>query len=161
MKRERKSRNQNKTFYMLLDIRHDIRDTRYWGVFNTNKNGVEIKIDPKRYQKKLEIDFSPEMLKIINNRKTHYFYPRKTHRNDYNCNVFLSELSDIKSYWYSEYKKMIQREVGRVKKYKEIKASDYYNFQCGISSIGAAQARANYLNIFGKMLYDNEINKTV
>lgn len=93
MKKQRKSRNLNLELYKILEESPGgYRDTRYWGVFNGEKKEL-IKIDIKRYQKKLG-QFSIEQLQVINARKSHYFYPKKVAYGNYNCNIFIEEISE-------------------------------------------------------------------
>lgn len=156
MKKERKSRNLNKNLYAKLDASSNIRDKRYWGMFLNGAKGKKVKIDPKRFQKMTRITFREDQLKIINSRKTHYFFPRKIHRKDYNCNIFAEEISDIKEYWFKQFKGLINRELDRIKKPPELYPGDYYNLQCGISGAGAAQAWANWQNIKNQQDYCNK-----
>lgn len=156
MKRERYSRNKDKELYAKLDKSFDVRDMRYWGLFDTNKKGKKLKIDPKRFQKALRFKFDENQLKIINNRRTHYFLPKKIYWADYNCNVFEGEIDDIKKYWSNHFKELITREVDRIKKPQKLMPGDYYNLQCGISGTGAAQVWANWKNMKNKQTYMNE-----
>ena len=151
MKRERKCKNTNYELYKYLDAKSKIDDTRYWGLFRLQKNkehtANDIKIDPKRFQKMTYHHFTEEQLKIINARKTHYFFPKKYYSTDYNCNIFISEINDIKSYWNTQFLPLIKTSVNNIKKPKELTPGDYHNLQCGISGPGAAQAWANFANM--------------
>lgn len=140
MKRERKCRNKDLKLYALLDI----EDTRYWGLFYDNG---KVMIDPKRFQKTTYFKFTEEQLKIINARNTHYFYPKKYSYNDYNCNVFLNEIKDIRDYWSKQFLPLIKEAIEKINKPKQYYPGDYDNFQCGISGPGAAQAWANWTNM--------------
>ena len=115
-------------------------DTRYYGVFIYGKD-ARVKIDPIRYDKK--IGLSDEMKKVMAKRKTHYFFP--THRRylDYNCNIFRNEITDIKSKWLYEHKPIVDAAIVKIKSKNYSLANDY-NFMCGISSHGAASARAQW-----------------
>ena len=145
MKKQRKSRNLNLELYKILEESPGgYRDTRYWGVFNGEKKEL-IKVDTKRYQKKLG-QFSIEQLQVINARKSHYFYPKKIAYGNYNCNIFIEEISDIQKYWETQFKPIIAESIKRIKKPRELCPGDYYNLQCGISGTGAAQAWANWIN---------------
>ncbi|MBR6738013.1 MAG: hypothetical protein IKL82_06650 [Clostridia bacterium] len=145
MKKQRKSRNLNMELYKKLEeTSAGYRDTRYWGVFN-GKEKEQIKIDVKRYQKKLG-EFSSGQLKIINSRNWHYFYPKKVYYNEYNCNVFVDEIKEIKKYWENHFKPIIKDSYNRIKKPSKLCPGDYDNLQCGISGPGAAQAWADYMN---------------
>ena len=150
MKKERNCRNNNVELYRRLEEENNFEDTRYWGVFKFGKrikySYGEVKIDPKRFQKTTRC-FSDEQLKVINARRTHYFFPKKFYYDDYNCNVFLKEINDIKKYWIDQFLPLIKESIDKVNKPKKLSPGDYYNLQCGISSVGAAQAWANWANM--------------
>ncbi len=151
MKKERKCRNNNVELYKRLDEEDKFEDTRYWGLFKFGKRVKysfgEVKIDPKRFQRMTGYRFSEEQLKVINARKTHYFFPKKFYYDDYNCNIFIKEICDIKSYWLDQFLPFIKEAVNKVNKPQSVCPGDYYNFQCGISGPGAAQAWANWANM--------------
>lgn len=151
MKRERNCRNNNLELYKRLDEENNIEDTRYWGLFKFGKRVKysfgEVKIDPKRFQRTTGFQFSEEQLKVINARRTHYFFPKKFYYDDYNCNVFLKEISDIKEYWINQFLPLIKEAIEKVNKPYKVSPGDYDNLQCGISGTGAAQAWANWTNM--------------
>lgn len=156
MKRERKCRNSNLELYKKLDEAHSFEDTRYWGLFKFGKrikrSYGEVKIDPKRFQKATYNYLTEDQLKVINARRTHYFFPKKFYYNDYNCNVFIEEINEIKAYWNDQFLPLINEAIEKVNKPEEVCPGDYYNLQCGISGTGAAQAWANWTN----MIQSNE-----
>lgn len=159
MKKERKCRKNNLELYKRLDEEADFGDTRYWddtrywGVFyNKQEDSQEkiIMIDPKRFQKTTGRCFSEGQLKVINARRTHYFFPKKFDYYDYNCNLIVDDIKTILHDWNERQYPLIQREISRIIKPELVKKTvmpgDYYNFQCGVSGIGAAQAWANFMN---------------
>lgn len=161
MKRNRKSRNLNQQLYKELDNNFNFEDTRYWGVFVINNKSKKIKIDPKRFQKMMRHKFDINQLKIINARNTHYFVPKKVYFDDYNCNIFDSEISEISKYWFEHYKGLIKRELELIEHPKSLSVCDYDNFQCGISSAGSAQMWAQWHNFLRVRNYKNECATTV
>ena len=153
MKKDRNSRFVHRELYLVLDKYQSIEDTRYWGVFYCGQNNT-VKIDPKRYQKML-VKLDDKILKVINSRHTHLFEPRKENHSDYNCNLLIGEINSLKS-WWRDFKGLIKRELKRVKKPNKVYASDNYNMMCGITSVGAANAWANFTNCINKANYDCE-----
>ena len=145
MKKDRKCKNHNIALYQQLENTHNIEDTRYWGLFHCG--GEKVKIDPIRFQKTTYHHFTCEQLKLINNRKTHYFYPKKYRYIDYNCNIFIEEINDINSYWTKQFLPLINDAINKINKPQQVCPGDYYNLQCGISGPGAAQAWANWANM--------------
>lgn len=54
-------------------------DIRFYGLFYTKTdNGIKVKIDPKRMRSAVDCTLSDEQMKIINRRRTHYFYLKKS-----------------------------------------------------------------------------------
>jgi len=174
MKKERIGRDVNKALYAKMDeykIAIDIlnsngefsweltekyynvvKDTRYWGVFYKKQKDSQEKmvlIDPKRFFKMTDVKITENQLKVINARYTHYFHPKRK-ENDYNCNLIVGDIKTILRDWIELQYPLIQREVSRIKKpelvEKPLMPGDYYNFQCGVSGIGAAQAWSNFMN---------------
>ena len=131
--------------YKLLDEAHAVDDTRYYGVFIDKKHGrCKIKIDVKRYCKK--IGLSEAQLKIVKNRKTHYFMPTKQEFNDYNCNQLVSFVNEIKSEWDKRYALIIEDIIDSVQLKKSIPA-DNDLFLCGVldyDEAAAASAMHNF-----------------
>lgn len=150
MKKERKCRNKDLELYKRLDEQSNIGDDRYWGLFSikyaNSKSYTEV-IDPKRFQKTTRHHFTEEQLKIINARKTHYFIPKKHYYGDYNCNVLIAEVGDIRHYWADHFLPLIKDAINKINKPQSVCPGDYYNLQCGISGAGAAQAWANWINM--------------
>lgn len=116
--------------YKLLDEAHAVDDTRYYGVFIDKKHGrCKIKIDVKRYCKK--IGLSEAQLKVVKNRKTHYFMPTKQEFNDYNCNQLVSFVNEIRLEWNKRYALIIEDIMDSVQLKKSIPADDDL-FLCGV-----------------------------
>lgn len=131
--------------YKLLDEAHAVDDTRYYGVFIDKKHGrCKIKIDVKRYCKK--IGLSEAQLKIVKNRKTHYFMPTKQEFNDYNCNQLVSFVNEIRLEWNKRYALIIEDIMDSVQLKKSITADDDL-FLCGVldyDEAAAASAMHNF-----------------
>lgn len=131
--------------YKLLDEAHAVDDTRYYGVYIDKKRGhCKIKIDVKRYCKM--IGLSDVQLKVVKNRKTHYFMPAKKEWSDYNCNQLVSLVCEIKSEWDNRYVLIIEDVIDSVKLKKSISA-DNDLFLCGIldyDEAAAASAMHNF-----------------
>ena len=124
--------------YKLLDEAHAVDDTRYYGVFIDKKHGrCKIKIDVKRYCKK--IGLSEAQLKIVKNRKTHYFMPTKQEFNDYNCNQLVSFVNEIRLEWNKRYALIIEDIMDSVQLKKSIPADDDL-FLCGVLDYDEAAA---------------------
>lgn len=150
MKKERNSRNINRELYQRLEEEGNIEDTRYWGLFLSGERdgsgNRKVRIDPKSFQKTTGHRFSEEQLEVINERRTHYFYPGKFHSEDYNCNLFLGEITAIKKDWDNYFLPLIKEEIRKMKKPHAVCPGDYGNLQCGISGYNAAVAWAGFEN---------------
>lgn len=131
--------------YKLLDEAHAVDDTRYYGVYIDKKRGhCKIKIDVKRYCKMLGL--SDAQLKVVKNRKTHYFMPAKKEWSDYNCNQLVSFVNEIKSEWNKRYALIIEDIIDSVQLKKSIPA-DNDLFLCGVldyDEAAAASAMHNF-----------------
>ena len=162
MKKDRKGRFVNQKLYEELDESFNISDMRYWGIFGemANERHPErhIRIDPKRFQKTTRTTLNEKQLKVINERRSHYFHPAKIDRYDYNCNWFIQEINQIKSDWYNIFKGLIQREADRIKNPKELIAADDDNFMCGITDYDESQGWALMQNIKNQAKYKQEVN---
>ena len=101
MKRERKSRNLNLKLYDELEANYAYSDSRYWGLFYCGKDG-KVRIDIKRFLKMTHAVLTEKQLQIINKRKTHYFYPKKTTWAEYSCNVFERTMTEIEVDWLGD-----------------------------------------------------------
>ncbi|MCH5148162.1 MAG: hypothetical protein J1G05_02195 [Clostridiales bacterium] len=106
MKRERNCRNTNIKLYEELDE----EDTRYWGLFYCGKD-KQPRIDIKRFLKTTKTALSEKQLRIIKNRKSHYFYPKKKSHWDYNCNIFNRAMDEIEEDWLGESTKTLRGNV--------------------------------------------------
>ena len=164
MKRERKSRNRDIELYNTLDTGLRYKESEYYGIFGYDldcdyyeRAGYKtIEIDPKRYQKILG-KLTPKQLEAINRRNTHYFSPAKTHKGDYNCNIFLAEIERIKNNWNSTFKGLIEREQARIKKPRQLVAADDDNFMCGITDYEESSNWAVMTNLRNQMKYEEEV----
>ncbi len=161
--KKRKANYNSVNLYKKLEEAAQYEDTRYYGVFlygNKKQDQRRVRIDPKRYQKKAR-KLSEAQLTIINNRLDHYFYPAKNKYLDYNCNIFLEEIKDIKVDWYNTYKGLIQREQERIVKPKELVAADDDNFMCGITDYEESSSCAFMTNLRNSIKYEREVSKIV
>lgn len=161
-----KKRNVNLnsvSLYKKLEESAQYEDTRYYGVFlyGNKKQGLRrIRIDPKRYQKKVQ-KLTEDQLLIIDSRKKHYFYPAKKAYLDYNCNMFLREIKDIKDDWNNTYKGLIKKEQERIVKPKEVVPADDFNYMCGITDYEESTSWAFMTNLRNSLKYEREVNKIV
>lgn len=161
--KNRKVNSNSVNLYKKLEESAQYEDTRYYGVFlygNKKQGQRRIKVDPKRFQKKA-MKLSEAQLSIINTRLNHYFYPAKKEYLDYNCNIFLGEIKDIKADWFNTYKGLIQREQERIVKPKEVVPADDFNFMCGITDYEESSSWAIMTNWRNSLKYNNEVNKIV
>lgn len=145
MKKERKMRYKDIELYKSLEERVAYDDYNYYGLFY--KRG-KLRIDPKRYAKVRGM--SAEMKKIANITRTHYFTPKKNDRYDYNCNIFNERLNEIKNEWAKDFKPIIDNAINSIANMKKLTPGDYVNLMCGISSVGSAQAWANWQNFINE-----------
>ncbi|MGN1372560.1 MAG: hypothetical protein ACI4VK_00775 [Candidatus Coproplasma sp.] len=165
MKRERKAyiHNYDDKFFSV--------DTRYYGIFFNGKdeNGnLKIKIDPKRYNKTCDYyggNKIPNCAKeIIDNRKSHYFYVKKATQTDYYSYQIDCKIAELKCRWDKTYRELFDicdRAWVAPEKPEEpqlLTPGGDYKYQCGISSIGAAQARASFYNYIAEMIYNQKLN---
>lgn len=169
MKRERTKRFMNQELYRTMDdyyvtdapeeekikreavltkygISDPYSDTRFYGVFIYGKNR-RIKIDPIHYDK--IIGLGAQQKEVMANRKAHYFYPTKRNYSDYNCNIFRSEIAEIKSKWKNEHKPIVDAAIAKIKS-KKYTPGDDYKLMCGISGPGAANARAQWATMMAE-----------
>ena len=165
MKKNRNTRLINNDLYKHLDETCAIRDLRYWGIFGHLRNekhpSSHIRIDPKRFMKTIRTHFSEVELNVINSRRSHYFYPAKYGRSDYNCNLFLDEIDNIRKDWTDTFRPLIKREVERIKKPKQLVAADDSNFMCGITDYDESAMWATFTNIRNQQKYVDKINHIV
>lgn len=96
---------------------------------------------------------SETQLVIINSRLDHYFYPAKKEYLDYNCNILLEEIKDIKADWFNTYKGLIQREQVRIVKPKEVVPADDFNLMCGITDYEESSSWAIMTNWRNSLKY--------
>lgn len=163
MKRERPKRFKDQELYRAMDSADDndmteaektktektlskfkindpLEDTRYNGVFIYGKE-QRIKVDPIRYNEK--VGLGEKQKEVMAKRKTHYFIPCQKKYLDYNCNIFKTEIADIKSKWINEHKPIVDAAIANITS-KKYTPDDDYKLMCGISSPGAANARAQW-----------------
>lgn len=158
MKRDRSKNHLTKADYEKFSD----HDTRYFGLFyKSGEIGNTVKVDPKRMQKVTGVAFSEDQLKIIAQRKTHYFYPKKTDYFDYCCNTFHRELQSILEYWESHYKDLIQYALKKIKQPSEKTAGNCSLFMCGVLDFDEAQTWANTENYKNARNYQAECDLTV
>lgn len=153
MKKERNSRHLNLSDKYKRE--YSETDRRHYGVFR-HKYG-RIKIAPKTMLCYAQKELTEEKLKIINNRKTHFFHPAKAHRIDYNYNLFIDEIEAIIKEWEETFKSYIEEQLGKIEKPRELSPGDYENFQNGISGYGAACAFATFQNDQNQRKYRNKV----
>lgn len=165
MKKDRKGRFVNQKLYEELDESFNISDMRYWGIFGeiANERHPErhIRIDPKRFQKTTRTTLDEKQLKVINQRRSHYFHPAKIDWYDYNCNWFIHKIDGIRLDWYSIFKGLIQREADRIKKPKKLNATNDQNFMCGITDYDESQGWAEMNNMINQQKYISEVYKII
>ena len=129
-------------------------DTRFWGLFYTKTdNGIKVKIDPKRLKNTVNCEFSDEQMRIINARKTHYFYPNKSRYYDYYCNIFAAKIKEIRDYWENHYKQLIIYAKNRIEKPKELTPAENELFMQGIAEYDEAVMMSNWENMENKCKY--------
>ena len=153
MKRERNSRYSNLSDKYKREFSET--DRRHYGVFR-HKHG-RIKIATKTMLCFARSELTEEKLKVINNRKTHFFHPAKAHRNDYNYNLFMDVIESIINEWEETFKISIEEQLAKIEKPKELSPSDYGNFHLGISGYGAACAFATFKNDQNQREYQNKV----
>lgn len=113
-------------------------DTRYYGVFLTERKGDKLKIDIKRFEKKFGLPQSAK--KVLKERTGHYFIPAKINFFDYNCNVFFNAIEKIKKDWQNEYQPLIDETI------KDIPNAEYqYEDMCGILEPDEAMTNSMFL----------------
>ncbi len=153
MKKERNARYKNQKSF----DSYTYTDTRFYGLWAFGK-GVELqtKLDPKRFQKSTFNDFSPEQLKVINQRKSHYFHPAKPQYFSYHCNEFCSTIRNIKENWDKHFKPLIEIAVEKVNKPRTLTPGDCDLMMCGILEPDEANTWANYNNLINDMRYKEE-----
>lgn len=140
-----KCKEANLKLYAQLEEKHCYDDTRYYGVF-ISKTGDKkrIKIDVKRYDKK--IGLSEKQLAMMKARRTHYYFPSKKQRKDYNCNLVILLIEDILNEWEKDYMPLIEKEIKAIQA-KEYTLGDDDLFTSGIIDHEEACANAFIKNM--------------
>lgn len=137
-------------------------DTRFYGLFYTKTdNGIKVKIDLKRMKSMVGCKFSNAQLKIINRRRTHYFYPKKSEYYDYCCNMFADRIKDIKNYWEEHYKNLIIYAKKRIDKPKELTPGDNMLLMQGIAEYDEAVMMSNWENMKNQYEYKEKCFEVV
>lgn len=88
----------------------DFGDTCYYGVFLKGKEDNRfILVDPIRWQKNFHVDdlIKENMEAVMSNRKGPLFQPKKKSIFDYNINVIVSRLNEIRREWENTNKPII------------------------------------------------------
>ena len=124
-----------------------IEDTRYYGLFIYGKN-KRVKIDPIRFDKR--VGLTDQQKEVISKRTSHYFYPTKVKYLDYNCNYFKEVIKNLREEWIKEHKPIVDNAIAQIET-KEISPGNDYKLMCGISSVGAANARAQMANVMANL----------
>ncbi len=158
MKRDRSKQHLVKADYE--KFRH--HDTRYYGLFyKKDENGICVKVDLKRLQTTTGYSFTDAQLKVINRRKTHYFYPQKGEYSDYCCNIFSTRIQNIQEYWNNHYRDLIQYASSRIEKPAEKMTGDCGLFMSGILEFDEAQMWATLENVKNEERYRWECDLAV
>ena len=158
MKKERKNRHCNHVSY----DEYPFEDTRHYGLWVSGRREIlQVKIDPKRFQKANGVEFTSEQLSVINKRKSQYFHPAKRSRSEYCCHAFVDELSTIKSDWENNFKKHIEITKKSIQKPRKLYAGDYFNLQAGISGVNSASRWAEIQNYHNEFEYQSKIYELV
>lgn len=130
-------------------------DTRFYGLFYTETdNGIKVKIDPKRMKSIVVCTLTDAQTKIINRRRTHYFYPKKSEYDDYCCNMFAGRIKNIKYYWEKHYKELIIYAKKRIEKPKELLPGNNMLLMQGIVEYDEAVTMSERENMEKQAEYD-------
>jgi hypothetical protein len=150
MKKDRSNQKLTKADYEKFAY----HDTRFYGLFYTKTdNGFKVKIDPKRMRSTAGCTLSDEQMKIINKRRTHYFYPKKSEYEDYCCNMFADRIRDIQNYWEEHYKKLITYANKSIKKPKKLMPGNNMLLMQGIAEYDEAVMMSNWGNMKNQYEY--------
>ncbi len=137
-------------------------DTRFYGLFYTKTdNGVKVKLDLKRFCYTTNRNFAPEESAVINNRRTHYFYPKKSDYDDYCCNVFAKKINQIKSYWENHYKELITFAKEKIEKPAKATPGNNTFFTNGIIDYDEAIDMSRMSNAVNEGFYQQECYRVV
>lgn len=150
MKKDRSSQKLTKADFEKFAY----HDTRFYGLFYTKTDkGIKVKIDPKRLKSTVGYVLSDEQMKIINARRTHYFYPNKSEYYDYCCNMFADRIKNIQSYWEEHYKKLITYANRRIKEPRKLTPGDNMLLMQGIAEYDEAVMMSNWENMQNQYEY--------
>lgn len=159
-KMAKKSRNTRKDLiriYRELEVNFKYEDTRFYGLF---KNRNSVGVDPIRFLKKFPDKFNHNIIESMAHRRSSLFYPIKKHFYDYNLNHFFTTIEEIEKDWKTYYSQEIKKALSRLKKNHHTPGDDW-NFITGIDSIGAASARADYLNMREAQIYQRKVDEII
>lgn len=158
MKRDRSNQKLTKADFEKFAY----HDTRFYGLFYTKTdNGIKVKIDLKRLKSIVNDGLSDEQMKIINRRRTHYFYPKKSEYYDYCCNVFASRIRDIENYWEEHYKELISYAKKRIDEPKELMPGDNMLLMQGIAEYDEAVMMSKWENMRNRFEYEKKCYEVV
>lgn len=150
MKRDRSNQKLTRADFEKFEY----HDTRYYGLFYTKtENGINVKIDPKRFKNTVGYQFSDVQTNIINARHTHYFYPKKREYYDYCCNMFEDRIREIQNYWEEHYKKLITYARKKIEKPKKVTPGDNMLFMQGIAEYDEAVMMSSWENMRNRYEY--------
>ena len=158
MKRDRSNQKLTKADFEKFAY----HDTRFYGLFYTKTDkGIKVKIDPKRLKSTVNSELSDEQMKIINRRRTHYFYPKKSEYQDYCCNMFADKIRDIHNYWEKHYKELITYAKKKNKKPEEFMPGDNMLLMQGIAEYDEAVMMSNWENMISQFEYKQKCLEVV
>ena len=153
MKKERNSRYCHSKEYDT----YSYTDTRYYGLWvHGQGEKLQVRLDPKRFQKVTYHTFSPEQLAVMNKRSSHYFHPPKPLYESYHCNEFCDTIKEMREKWENHFKPLIETARERIPKPRELTAGDCGLLMCGIMDPDEAQTWANFENLTNSMDYHSE-----
>ena len=129
--------------------------------YTKTDNGIKVKIDIKRMKSTVGCTLSDKQIQIINQRRTHYFYPKKSEYEDYCCNMFADRIRDIQNYWEEHYKKLITYAKERIKKTKKIMQGNQMLLMKGIVEYDEAVMMSNCENVKNQIEYEEKCSEIV
>lgn len=158
MKKERSKNKLTKEDY----DKFPYEDTRHYGLFYSKSGDkFKVKIDPKRFCYSLNIQFIEPVMSVINSRKTHYFYPRKSKYHDYNCNVFETMIQSIKEYWDNHYKDLIIFANNRIEKPDPLIPAGNDAFMRGVIDYDEVSMINRFEKAQNEMRYEQECYRVI
>ena len=153
MKKERNSRYCTCKEYDT----YSYTDTRYYGLWvHGQGEKLQVRLDPKRFQKVTYHTFSPEQLAVMNKRSSHYYHPPKPLYESYHCNEFCDTIMELRKKWENHFKPLIEIARERIPKPRDLTAGDCGLLMCGIMDPDEAQTWANFENLTNSTDYHSE-----